>query len=75
MNHTASARFWRCYDSLPAEVRALADKNFQLLLGDDAHCVPRWPLSLVQDQGATALAVGATDYTVTPLRPLPRPLV
>ena len=48
---------------------------YPYLLGDAAHCVPRWPLSLVHDQGATALAVGATDYTVTPVRPLPRPLV
>jgi hypothetical protein len=29
--HTASARFWRCYDALPADIRALADKNFKLL--------------------------------------------
>ena len=37
MNHTASARFWRCYDSLPAEVRTLADKNFKLLKADPGH--------------------------------------
>ena len=37
MNHTASARFWRCYHSLPVEVRALADKNFELLKADPGH--------------------------------------
>jgi len=37
VNHTASARFWRCYDSLPAEIRALADKNFKLLRDDPSH--------------------------------------
>ena len=37
MNHTASARFWRCCDSLPTEVRALADKSFKLLKGNPSH--------------------------------------
>ena len=37
MKHSASARFWRCYDSLPAEVRAIADKNFKLLKDDPSH--------------------------------------
>ena len=37
MNHTASARFWSCYESLPADVRALADKNFKLLKSNPAH--------------------------------------
>jgi hypothetical protein len=37
VNHTASARFWRCHDSLPADVRALADKNFKLLKSDPSH--------------------------------------
>ena len=37
MNHTASARFWRCYESLPADARAMADKNFKLLKHDPSH--------------------------------------
>jgi len=37
VNHTASARFWRCHDSLPSEVRALADKNFKLLKSNSSH--------------------------------------
>ena len=37
MNHTASARFWRCHDALPSEVRAVADKNFKMLKADPSH--------------------------------------
>ena len=37
MIHTASARFWACYQALPAEVRVLADKNFNLLKVDPSH--------------------------------------
>ena len=31
MKHTASKRFWKCYDTLPLEVQALSKKNFELL--------------------------------------------
>lgn len=37
MNHFASPQFWRLYRQLPAEVRALADKNFKLLKADPKH--------------------------------------
>lgn len=37
MKHSASSRFWRCYDALPTEVRELADKNFSLLKTDPTH--------------------------------------
>ena len=37
MKHTASKRFWKCYDALPAEIRALADKSYALLKQDPAH--------------------------------------
>jgi len=37
VNHTASAKFWRCYESLPFEVRVLADKNFKLLKSDSSY--------------------------------------
>ena len=37
MNHFASRRFWRSYNSLPANVRELADKNFELLRADLNH--------------------------------------
>jgi hypothetical protein len=37
MNHFASPGFWRCYHALPANIRALADKNFELLRTDPSH--------------------------------------
>ena len=37
MKHTASGRFWALYDALPKAVRAVADKNFQLLKSDPRH--------------------------------------
>jgi hypothetical protein len=38
LKHYASPRFWALYKELPAEVRALADKNYELLKAD-----PRYP--------------------------------
>lgn len=38
LTHHASPGFWKCYDGLPPEVRALADANFVLLKRD-----PRYP--------------------------------
>ena len=35
--HHASARFWRAYDALPAEVRALADVCYARLKVDPRH--------------------------------------
>ena len=37
MKHFASPQFWRLYRQLSPEVRALADKNFQLLKADPKH--------------------------------------
>ncbi len=37
MKHVASAKFWAHYGSLPAEVRATADKNFALLKDNPRH--------------------------------------
>lgn len=37
MKHTASKRFWRCFDGLPTEVRSLARRNFELLRSDPSH--------------------------------------
>ena len=37
MNHFASPGFWQFYKALPAEIQALADKNFQLLREDPNH--------------------------------------
>ena len=35
--HRATKRFWRCLENLPAPVRRLADRNFQLLKSDPRH--------------------------------------
>ena len=37
MRHFASPEFWSAYRRLPANVRALADKNFALLKSDPRH--------------------------------------
>lgn len=37
MSHRATARFWALYDELPADVRALADRSFELLKQDPRH--------------------------------------
>lgn len=37
MKHVASRAFWDCYDALPPNIRALADKNFALLKLDPTH--------------------------------------
>jgi hypothetical protein len=37
VKHFASPQFWRFYRQLSPEVRALADKNFQLLKADSKH--------------------------------------
>ena len=37
MNHHTLPRYWRHYQALPAAVRALADKNFELLKADPHH--------------------------------------
>ena len=37
MKHTASSRFWKAYDTLPVNIRELADANFKLLKNDPNH--------------------------------------
>ena len=37
MRHFASPKFWALYNALPAEIRALADKNIALLKSDPRH--------------------------------------
>ena len=37
VNHFTTPSFWKHYQSLPAEVQELADKNFQLLKTDPKH--------------------------------------
>jgi hypothetical protein len=37
LNHTASKRFWQCFDALPFEVQALARRNYALLRSEPSH--------------------------------------
>jgi len=37
MRHFASPAFWQAYEKLPANVRALADKNYALLKENPRH--------------------------------------
>ena len=37
MRHYVSPAFWALYEALPADVRGLADKNYQLLKADPRH--------------------------------------
>jgi len=37
MRHSASRRFWQCYNALPKAVQELADKNFRLLRENSDH--------------------------------------
>jgi hypothetical protein len=37
VTHHANPDFWDAYDALPANIKALADKNFALLKADPHH--------------------------------------
>jgi hypothetical protein len=37
VKHSASSRFWERYAALPEEIRALADKSYELLKRDSKH--------------------------------------
>jgi hypothetical protein len=37
LNHYAAPGFWRCYDALPAAIRELGDKQFELLKTNPRH--------------------------------------
>lgn len=37
MKHYVSPKFWALYEALPANVRELADKNYQILKSDPRH--------------------------------------
>jgi hypothetical protein len=37
LKHYASPRFWQCYEQLPENVRAVANRNFELLKVDTRH--------------------------------------
>jgi len=37
LRHTASKRFWQCFDAVSSDVQLLARKNFALLRSDPGH--------------------------------------
>lgn len=37
MSHFTSSSFWALYEELPAEIRELADKNYELLKANPRH--------------------------------------
>jgi hypothetical protein len=37
VTHRATPRFWRCYESLPQDVRQLADRSYALLKTSPSH--------------------------------------
>ena len=37
MKHTASKRFWQCFDALPPEIQGVARRNYALLRSDPSH--------------------------------------
>jgi len=37
LKHFALPKFWALYEALPNDIRALADKNFELLKSDSRH--------------------------------------
>lgn len=37
MKHFATDEFWECYEKLPKQIQALADKNYDLLKQDPKH--------------------------------------
>jgi hypothetical protein len=62
VNHTASSRFRRCYEALPADVRDLADKNFRLLKADPMH--PTLHFKLLASQRVYSARVGLQYRTL-----------
>jgi hypothetical protein len=53
LKHTASKRFWQCFDALSPEVQALARRNYRLLRLDPSHR----SLAFKQIAGATLYSV------------------
>ena len=69
MKHFTHPRFWVAYNALPASIRAVADKNYALLAGNQSHpslrlkrVGPYW--SVRAGGGYRALAVEAEDGLV-----------
>jgi hypothetical protein len=66
LKHYASSRFWLLYEKLPAEIRDLADKKYELLQANPRH--PSLQLKRIGElwsvrvgQRYRALGIDATD--------------
>jgi hypothetical protein len=61
MSHFASRAFWEAYEMLPANVRELADQNFELLKKNPQH-----PSLISKRSGTTGLCAsgGATERSL-----------
>lgn len=66
MKHYTSADFWDAYRKLPAEVRELADKNYELLKSNSRH--PSLQLKRIEElwsirvgQHYRAIGIDASD--------------
>lgn len=56
MKHFASARFWRCLEALPADIQALARRNFALLKANPEH--PSLHFKPIADRQLYSVRVG-----------------
>lgn len=63
MNHFTTPDFWKLYDALPRQVRALADKNYELLRSDPSHP----SLQFKEIEGLWSVRVGP-HYRALPYR-------
>lgn len=66
MNHFTDSRFWKAYALLPAEIQALADKNYALLRDNAVH--PSLELKRIGDLWSVRVglhyrALGLNDET------------
>jgi hypothetical protein len=77
LKHYASPAFWALYDTLPAEVRALADKNYEILKSDERHpslhfkrIGPLWSVRVVGtiERLATMLTMAFSGSGSVPMR-------
>lgn len=66
MNHFTASGFWRRYDELPPEIRALEDKQYEFLKANPSHPslqfkrIKRfWSVRVTRDYRALAVESGS----------------
>ena len=65
MKHFTTPEFWELYNALPREVRALADKNYELLKADPSHSSLRFK----SIEGLWSVRVGSHYRALGSMRP------